>query len=196
MRGRRSTRVSGDELTTLPARNTSAARRVTGVPRSPQASAARGPGQGNRAVCPAATALSPPEPPREPVEQLDRAVEIIDHLARTLPVTIPDREELVALAGVLTQLSRALHTLTDRLIDPLHRDDRAGTPCPGAEAAPNPCCHAATQLLECRTSYASASTSARALHAALKHWREHPLSPSLTEMRREHGIRGVQAEDN
>jgi hypothetical protein len=134
--------------------------------------------------------------PREPVEQLDRAVEIIDHLARTLPVTIPDREELVALAGVLTQLGRALHTLTDRLIDPLHHDDRARTPCPGAEATPNPCCHATTRLLECRASYASASTSARALHAVLKHWREHPLSPSLTELRCEHDTPTVQADDN
>jgi hypothetical protein len=111
--------------------------------------------------------LSSPEPTGEPVEQLDRAVEIIDQVTRALPDTFADREELVALAGVLTQLGRALHTLSDRLIDPVHHDDRTRSSCPGGVTTPYPC-HATEQLLNCRTGYAYASTSTRALHAILR----------------------------
>lgn len=125
MRGRRSSQVTGDEL----------------------------------------TAPSVTDPATDPVDQLDCAVEIIDRVARTLPAAIPDREELIALAGVLTQLSKALHTLTDRLTSPVCNHDRTRTPAHGNPPLRS---RAVAPLSDCRSSFAGACMSARALHAALK----------------------------
>jgi hypothetical protein len=42
------------------------------------------------------------------VDLLDRAVEIVHQINRALPNTALDREELIAVGGLLTQISGAL----------------------------------------------------------------------------------------
>ncbi|HEY2765884.1 MAG TPA: hypothetical protein VGJ13_18035 [Pseudonocardiaceae bacterium] len=114
----------------------------------------------------AAVSLSSPATADEPVEQLDRAVEIIHRVTRALPDAVLDREELIAISGLLTQISGALLTFTDRLSAPVHHYDRARTTQPGADTTPHP--DATGMLRDCRSSYVAASNSARAFHAAIK----------------------------
>jgi hypothetical protein len=149
MRDRPSAGVSGCELAAPPAKPAPADARGTAGPGPGKLRPGDEPGRDDRATHKVlssrkrrqrgAVSLSSPEPTGEPVEQLDRAVEIIDQVTRALPDTFADREELVALAGVLTQLGRALHTLSDRLIDPVHHDDRTRSSCPGGVTTPYPC---------------------------------------------------------
>jgi hypothetical protein len=61
----------------------------------------------------------------DPVDQLDRVVEILHQVNRALPKTVLDREELIALGGLLTQISGALLMFTDLLSAPAHHCDRA-----------------------------------------------------------------------
>lgn len=112
--------------------------------------------------------LSSPDAGSEPVEQLDRAVEIIHRATRGLPGTVLSREELIALGGLLTQISGALLTFSELLLAPVHHHDRirAGNDAADATAARRP---TATALLrDCRDSYHAAEASARAFHADLK----------------------------
>ncbi len=105
----------------------------------------------------------------DPVEQLDRALETVHRVNRALPNTVLSREELIALGGLLTQISGALLTLSDLLSAPAHHYDRtrlsrADTPATPAEPLPM-----ATSLLrDCRDGFLAAYTSARAFHADLR----------------------------
>lgn len=109
--------------------------------------------------------LSVPTTSSEPVEQLDRAVEIIHQVSRTVSTTVVDREELIALGGLLTQISGALLTLADQLIAPAHHYDRTRALRHHSTAAHQP---STRLLLDCRNNYLSASSAARAFHAQLK----------------------------
>lgn len=103
-----------------------------------------------------------------PVEQLDRAIECIHQANRALPGTALSREELVALGGLLTQASRALLSLTELLIAPVHHSERTRSHT-GGPGAPAPNQQTATTFLrDCRSSYLDAANSARAFHANLK----------------------------
>ncbi len=105
-----------------------------------------------------------PDASSEPVEQLDRAVEIIHRVTRALPGRVLGREELIALGGLLTQVSAALLTFTDLLIPAVHHYDRTRTAHDDTEVTTQ-----ATLLLrECRNSYLAAGTSAREFHADIK----------------------------
>lgn len=114
----------------------------------------------------ATVSLSCPSPTArcEPVERIDRAVELIHQANRAVVGVAVDRDELIALAGLLTQISGALLTLTDQLIAPAHHFDRTRALRQDQTTRP-PTTHA---LLECRNSYLTASTAARAFHAELK----------------------------
>jgi len=115
------------------------------------------------------SAVSLPVASSEPVEQLDCAVDALHRANRALPKTALGREELIALGGLLTQISGALLTLTDLLDVPGHHDDRtrplrADTDTPAGERLPP----AGSLLQDCRDSFLAASTSARAFHAELR----------------------------
>jgi hypothetical protein len=103
----------------------------------------------------------------EPAEQLDRAVEVIHRANRALAAAVPERDELVALGGLLTQISGALGTITERLLTSVHRHDRGSAinNCPEGIRSQT----AADLLRDCRNSYRAACASALALHAHLKH---------------------------
>ncbi|MGH4014787.1 MAG: hypothetical protein ACRDSL_12860 [Pseudonocardiaceae bacterium] len=117
----------------------------------------------------AEVSLSLSETSTEPVEQLDRAVEILHRVTRALPETVLSREELIALGGLLTQISGALLTFTELLIAPVHHYDRTRVPA-GNTDAKTPNRHTTTSLLrDCRNSYVDATASARAFHADIKH---------------------------
>jgi hypothetical protein len=114
-------------------------------------------------------ASSEPVTTGEPVELLDRAIEIIHLINRAFPRAALSREELIALSGLLTQISGALLTLTDLLIAPAQRYGRTRALPKTPDSVPSPPGQsAAGLLLDCRNSYLDASTSARACHAALK----------------------------
>jgi hypothetical protein len=105
----------------------------------------------------------------EPVEQLDHAIEAIHRINRALPKTVLGREELLAIGGLLTQVSSALLTLTDLLSAPAHHYDRTRLRRTDAGTTSTQPPAAATKLLQnCRNGYLAASNSARAFHADLK----------------------------
>ncbi|MGH4002148.1 MAG: hypothetical protein ACRDTJ_32305 [Pseudonocardiaceae bacterium] len=110
----------------------------------------------------------------DPVEQLDRVVETFHQVNRTLPKTVLGREELIALGGLLTQISGALLTLTDLLSVPAHHYDRTRPHQVESHQVDNNTTPAkrlltATSLLkDCRDSFLAAYTSARAFHADLR----------------------------
>ena len=105
----------------------------------------------------------------DPVDQLDRVVDAFHQVNRALPKKVLGHEELIALGGLLTQVSGALLTLTDLLSAPAQHYDRtrllrADTDATRAHRSPG-----ATGLLrDCRDGYLAAYTSARALHADLR----------------------------
>jgi hypothetical protein len=126
--------------------------------------------------------LSVPVASSEPVDQLGRTVDILHRVNRTLPTTVIDREELIALGGFLTQISGALLALTDLLNSSAHHFDRtqlrrAHPDTTLAERRPT----AASLLRDCRDGYLAAYTSAQALHADL---RRCPADPSTRRKRR------------
>jgi hypothetical protein len=104
----------------------------------------------------------------DPVEQLDRVIETFHHVNRALSKTVLAREELIALGGLLTQISAALLTLTDLLGAPTHHYDRTrllrADPDPTSDERPA----APTLLRDCRDGFLAAYTSARAFHADLR----------------------------
>ncbi|MGH8572382.1 MAG: hypothetical protein ACREX8_07390 [Gammaproteobacteria bacterium] len=103
------------------------------------------------------------------VDQLDQIVEILHQVNRTLPKTVLDREELIALGGLLTQINSALLTLIDLLGTPTHHYVRTRLPRADTDAISEPRPPSATSLLrDCRDGYLAAYTSARALHADLR----------------------------
>lgn len=115
-----------------------------------------------------AVSVSLPVTSSDPVELLDRVIETFHHVNRTLPKTVLGREELIALGGLLTQISAALLTLTDLLSIPAHHYDRT-RPQVDNDTTPATRLPAATSLLrDCRESFLAAYTSARAFHAALR----------------------------
>lgn len=109
--------------------------------------------------------LSSWETSSEPVEQLDRAVELVHRVTRGLPENALTRDELIALAGLLTQLGGALLTLTDLLLAPVHHYDRTRS-ATGAETSADG--QAGELLRECRRGYLAATTSAREFHACVR----------------------------
>ncbi|MGH3976207.1 MAG: hypothetical protein ACRDS9_23220 [Pseudonocardiaceae bacterium] len=107
----------------------------------------------------------------DPVAELDRLVEIFYQVNRTLPKTVLSREELIALGGLLTQISGALLTLTDLLSAPTHHYDRTLLLSEVADATPAQQLQLPTptgSLRNCRDSYLAAYAYARAFHAGLK----------------------------
>lgn len=116
-----------------------------------------------------AVSVSLPITTNDPVDQLDRVVEILHQVNRALPRTVLGREELIALGGLLTQVSSAMLTLTDLLSAPAHHYDRAQLRRANTESTPTQRQPAATSLLrDCRDGYLVAYTSARAFHAGLR----------------------------
>lgn len=114
-----------------------------------------------------AVSMSSPVTSSDPVEQLDRVVDTFHQVNRTLPKTALGREELIALGGLLTQISGALLTLTDLLSVPAQHYDR--TRLQGDDTTSTKRLPAATSLLrDCRDSFLAAYTSARAFHADLR----------------------------
>ena len=113
--------------------------------------------------------LSSPDAGCEPVEQLDRAVEIIHRATRGLPGTVLSREELIALGGLLTQISGALLTFSELLLAPVHHYDRIRGEHDNTDATARHRPTATALLRDCRNSYHAAGVSARAFHADLKH---------------------------
>lgn len=106
----------------------------------------------------------------DPVEQLDCALDAIHHVNRALPKTVLGRDELVAIAGLLTQVSSALLTLTDLLSAPAHHCDHTRLRR-GDTKAVRP--RTATSILrDCRNGYLVAHSAARTFHAHLRwcHW--------------------------
>lgn len=103
------------------------------------------------------------------VEQLDRVIETFHGVNRALPKTVLSREELIALGGLLTQISGALLTLTDLLSAPAHHYDRTRLLRVDGQIAPADRLPDATSLLrDCREGFLAAYTSARAFHADLR----------------------------
>jgi hypothetical protein len=79
------------------------------------------------------------------------------------------REELIALGGLLTQVSGALLTLTDLLSAPAHHYDRTRVLHAIADTTSAARPPASTSLLrDCRDGFLVAYSSARAFHADLK----------------------------
>jgi hypothetical protein len=105
----------------------------------------------------------------DPVEQLDRIIETFHHINRALPKTVLGREELIALGGLLTQISAALLTLTDLLGAPTHHYDRTRLLRADIDTTLAKQLPVATSLLrDCRDGFLVAYTSARAFHADLR----------------------------
>lgn len=116
-----------------------------------------------------AVSVSLPVASSDPVEQLDRVVDAFHRLNRALPKTVLSQEELIALGGLLTQISAALLTLTDLLSAPAHHYDRTRLRRVDTDAMPAQRLLAAVSLLrDCRDGFLAAYTSARAFHADLK----------------------------
>jgi hypothetical protein len=116
-----------------------------------------------------AVSVSSPITTDDPVDQLDRVVEILHQVNRALPKTVLDREELIALGGLLTQISGALLMFTDLLSAPAHHCNRAQLRRADTEVTPTQQQPAATSLLrDCRDGYLAAYTSARTFHADLR----------------------------
>lgn len=111
--------------------------------------------------------LSAPALTTEPVGHLDHATEMIHRTTRSLAAIVPDHDELIALAGLLTQISGALLTLTELLTTSTHQGDRTPTGEDSTDATRTPT--AADLLRDCRNSYLTAHATARAAHAHLKH---------------------------
>ena len=116
-----------------------------------------------------AVSVSLPVASSDPVEQLDRVVDAFHRVNRALPKSVLSREELIALGGLLTQISGALLTLTDLLSAPAHHYDRTRLRGVDTDATPAPRLPGAVSLLrDCRDGFLAAYTSARAFHANLR----------------------------
>ncbi|MGH3888100.1 MAG: hypothetical protein ACRDSZ_16320 [Pseudonocardiaceae bacterium] len=116
-----------------------------------------------------AVSVSVPVASSDPVEQLDRVVDTFHRVNRALTKTVLSREELIALGGLLTQVSGALLTLTDLLSAPAHHYDRIRLRRMGTDVPPAQRLRAAVSLLrDCREGFRTAYTSARAFHADLR----------------------------
>jgi len=116
----------------------------------------------------AAVSVSLPVASSDPVEQLDQIIETFHHVNRALPRTVLGREELIALGGLLIQVSGAMLTLTDLLSVPAHHCDRTQLRA-GSNATPATRLPVATGLLrDCRDGVLAAYNSARAFHADLR----------------------------
>ncbi|MGH3753421.1 MAG: hypothetical protein ACRDRP_12120 [Pseudonocardiaceae bacterium] len=117
-----------------------------------------------------AVSVSMPVASSDPVEQLDRVVETVHHVNRALPRTVLGREELIALGGLLIQISGALLTLTDLLSVPTQHYDRT-RPRRADDPTPATRLPIATSLLrDCRDGVLATYTSARAFHADLRRY--------------------------
>jgi hypothetical protein len=105
----------------------------------------------------------------DPISQLARAAETFQRVNRALPSVVLNREELIALGGLLTQISGALLTLTDLLSAPAYRCDRPRLRRANAGATPTLTPPAAPRLLRnCRDGYLAAYAHARAFHDHLR----------------------------
>ncbi len=116
-----------------------------------------------------AVSLSMSAASADPIDQLDRVVETFHQVNRALSSTVLGRTELIALGGLLTQISSALLALTDQLAAPTQHFDRnlphrtyiatTGSSRPAV---------AGGSLQECRNGIRAAYTAARAFHADLR----------------------------
>jgi hypothetical protein len=113
--------------------------------------------------------MSLPVASSDPVEQLDHVIDVFHRVNRALPKTVLSREELIALAGLLTQISAALLTFTDLLSAPAHHYDRTRLHRVDIDNTPAQRLRGAVSLLRnCRDGFRAAYTSARAFHADLR----------------------------
>ncbi|MGH3966010.1 MAG: hypothetical protein ACRDRY_22630 [Pseudonocardiaceae bacterium] len=116
-----------------------------------------------------AVSMSLPVASSDPVEQLDHVVDAFHRVNRALPKTVLSREELIALAGLVTQISGALLTLTDLLSAPAHHYDRTRLRRVDSDGTPAQRLRGAVNLLrDCRDGFLAAYISARAFHADLR----------------------------
>ena len=116
-----------------------------------------------------AVSVSLPVTSSDPVEQLDQIVETFHQVNRALPKTVLGREELIAVGGLLIQISGALLTLTDLLSVSTHQHDRARLRRADTDTTPIQRLPVATSLLrDCRDGVLAAYNSARAFHADLR----------------------------
>ncbi|MGH3777301.1 MAG: hypothetical protein ACRDRR_16495 [Pseudonocardiaceae bacterium] len=116
-----------------------------------------------------AVSMSLPVASSDPVEQLDHVVDAFHRVNRALPKTALSREELIALAGLLTQISAALLTFTDLLNAPAHHYDRTRLRRVDNDSTPTQRLRGAVSLLrDCRDGFRAAYASARAFHADLR----------------------------
>ncbi len=132
-----------------------------------------------------AVSMSVPVTSSDPVEQLDRALEVCHQVNQALPKAVLGREELIAIAGLLTQISAALLTFTDLLSAPTHHYDRTRLRRANTAGTPATRLPAATSLLrDCRDGLLTAYTCARAFHAELKQCVRNGVSHSYPELAR------------
>ncbi len=115
-----------------------------------------------------AVSVSLPDTSSDSVGQLDRVVEIFHQINRTLPRTVLDREELISVGGLLTQINGALMTLADLLSAPTQHYDRTRVQREATDTTPAEQPAATSLLRDCRDGYLAAYTSARAFHADIK----------------------------
>lgn len=95
----------------------------------------------------------------DPVSHLDQMLEACHQVNQALPGLVLGREELIALAGLLTQVSGALVRTTELLAMSVQYQDRRHQ---GRTMSTTPA------LQSCRDGYQTAYRSARDLHAGLK----------------------------
>jgi hypothetical protein len=111
----------------------------------------------------------------DPVELLDRVLETFHQVNRALPKRVLTPEELIALGGLLTQVSGAMLTFTDLLSAPTHHYDRTRVLHANADTIPAARPPGAISLLrDCRAGLLVAYTSARAFHADLRRCLKRP----------------------
>jgi hypothetical protein len=115
-----------------------------------------------------AVSLSAPAPSGDPIDQLDRIVEIFHQVNLALPKSMLGHKELIALGGRLAQISGELLTLIDVLSAPAYYDERTrmGRGDTGVTAVPRSSTVIGS-LRECRDGIFAAYTASRAFRAGL-----------------------------
>lgn len=113
--------------------------------------------------------LSTPVTSSDPIDQLDRVVEILQQANRALPAMALGCKELIALGGLLAQISSALLALTDQLSVPTQRYDRAQLHRASIDSggAPRPPA-VANSLQRCRDRIRATYLAAQAFDADLR----------------------------
>ncbi|HET9255017.1 MAG TPA: hypothetical protein VFO16_07425, partial [Pseudonocardiaceae bacterium] len=105
----------------------------------------------------------------DPITQLDWVVETFQQVNQALSKTALGRSELIALGGLLAQISGALLVLTDQLSAATQHYDRTQAHRPWASGAgPSRCVTAGSALQGCREGIRATYLAAQAFRADLK----------------------------